>query len=102
MTRTPGTAPRLRAFFAESVSSTTLRAAVEGYRVSLGALGFAIEPVETQIVPLLDEAWASAWQQSFPAREIGRRLGMRIEPTPLKWKGEVIGILDNPLLGSKD
>jgi len=23
---------------------------------------------------LLDEAWASAWQQSFPAREVGRRL----------------------------
>lgn len=70
----PGTPARLRAFFAESVSSTTLRAAVDGYRASLRALGFALEPVETQITPLLDEAWASAWQQSFPAREIGQRL----------------------------
>ena len=70
----PGSVPRLRAFFAESVSSTALRAAVDGYRASLRALGFAMEPVQTRISPLLDEAWASAWQQSFPAREIGQRL----------------------------
>ena len=70
----PGTAPRLRAFFAESLSSTGLLAAVRDYQASLRALGFAVESRGTEISPLLDEAWASAWQQSFPAREVGRRL----------------------------
>jgi ribosomal protein L11 methyltransferase len=69
----PGVAPRLRAFFAESMSSTGLLAAVNGYRASLHALGFPLAG-DAEIAPLLDEAWASAWQQSFPAREIGRRL----------------------------
>jgi ribosomal protein L11 methyltransferase len=71
---TPGLTPRLRAFFAESMSSTALLGAVNGYRTSLRALGFAVQPDGVEIAPLLDEAWASAWQQSFPAREIGRRL----------------------------
>jgi len=70
----PGVAPRLRAFFAESMSSTRLLAAVQDYQASLRSLGFAIESHGTEITPLLDEAWASAWQQSFPAREVGRRL----------------------------
>ncbi|MGH7416572.1 MAG: 50S ribosomal protein L11 methyltransferase, partial [Candidatus Rokuibacteriota bacterium] len=70
----PGTPARLRAFFAESKSSTALLAAVNRYRASLRSLGFALEPEEALIAPLLDEAWASAWQQSFPAREIGQRL----------------------------
>jgi len=70
----PGVAPRLRAFFAESMSSTRLLAAVRGYQASLRSLGFAVESHGTEITPLLDEAWASAWQQSFPAREVGRRL----------------------------
>jgi len=70
----PGTAARLRAFFAESKSSTALLAAVNRYRASLRSLGFALEAEEALITPLLDEAWASAWQQSFPAREIGQRL----------------------------
>ena len=70
----PGTPARLRAFFAESKSSTALAAAVNGYRASLRSLGFVLEPEEALIAPLLDEAWASAWQQSFPAREIGQRL----------------------------
>jgi ribosomal protein L11 methyltransferase len=70
----PGTPPRLRAFFTESKSSTALLAAVNGYRTSLRSLGFVLEPEEARITPLLDEAWASAWQQSFPAREIGQRL----------------------------
>jgi ribosomal protein L11 methyltransferase len=69
----PGVAPRLRAFFAESMSSTGLLAAVNGYRASLHALGFALAG-DAEIAPLLDEPWASAWQQSFPAREVGRRL----------------------------
>jgi len=71
---TPGAPPRLRAFFAESMSSTRLLAAVQDYQASLRSLGFAIESQGTEITPLLDEAWASAWQQSFPAREVGRRL----------------------------
>ena len=71
---TPGTAPRLRAFFAESMSSTGLLAAVRDYQASLRSLGFAVESDGTEIAPLLDEAWASAWQQSFPAREVGRGL----------------------------
>ncbi len=70
----PGMPARLRAFFPESKSSTALQAAVNGYRASLRSLGFALEPEEALITPLLDEAWASAWQQSFPAREIGQRL----------------------------
>jgi len=70
----PGVPPRLRAFFAESMSSTRLLAAVRDYQASLRSLGFAVESHATDITPLLDEAWASAWQQSFPAREVGRRL----------------------------
>ena len=71
---TPGAPPRLRAFFAESLSSTKLLAAVRDYQASLRSLGFSVESHGTEITPLLDEAWASAWQQSFPAREVGRRL----------------------------
>jgi ribosomal protein L11 methyltransferase len=70
----PGAPARLRAFFAENLSSTRLLAAVREYQASLRSLGFAIETRGTEISPLLDEAWASAWQQSFPAREVGRRL----------------------------
>ncbi len=70
----PGTPACLRAFFAESKSSTALVAAVNDYRASLRSLGFVLEPEQALIAPLLDEAWASAWQQSFPAREIGQRL----------------------------
>ncbi len=70
----PGVPPSLRAFFAESMSSTRLLAAVQDYQASLRSLGFAVESRGTEITPLLDEAWASAWQQSFPAREVGRRL----------------------------
>lgn len=70
----PGTPARLRAFFAETASPTTLLAAVRGYQASLRSLGFAVESRGTEITPLLDEAWASAWQQSFPARPVGQRL----------------------------
>jgi ribosomal protein L11 methyltransferase len=70
----PGHLPRLRAFFPESASSKDLLAAVHAYQASLRALGFSLEPESAEIAPLLDEAWASAWQQSFPARAIGRRI----------------------------
>jgi len=69
----PGVPPRLRAFFAESKSSTGLLAAVADYRASLRALGFRLAG-DVEVAPLLDEAWASAWQQSFPPRLVGRRL----------------------------
>jgi ribosomal protein L11 methyltransferase len=70
----PGSAPRLRAFFAESASSAGLLDAVRDYQASLRSLGFAVESHGTELTPLRDEAWASAWQQSFPPRTIGRRL----------------------------
>lgn len=70
---TPGAPAQVRAFFSEAASSTGLLAAVDAYRASLRALGFA-ERGEARVAPLLDEAWASAWQQSFPARDVGRRL----------------------------
>ncbi len=69
----PGAPAQVRAFFSEAVSSTGLLDAVRTYCDSLRALGFA-QPGDPQIAPLLDEAWASAWQQSFPARDVGRRL----------------------------
>ncbi len=69
----PGSPAQLRAFFSEAASSTGLLAAVDAYRASLRALGFP-ELGDARIAPLLDEAWASAWQQSFPARDVGRRL----------------------------
>jgi len=89
----PGLPPRLRAFFAESMSSTRLLAAVQDYQASLRSLGFAVESHATEITPLLDEAWASAWQQSFPAREVGRRLLLLppwIEPPPGSDRSTVI------------
>jgi ribosomal protein L11 methyltransferase len=69
----PGDPARLRAFYAETVSSTRLLTSVEAYCASLRALGFA-PGLEPAIAPLLDEEWASAWQQSFPPLEVGERL----------------------------
>jgi ribosomal protein L11 methyltransferase len=65
---------RLRAFFPETASSTTLLTAVRGYCASLRSLGFPDADADAEITPLLDAAWASAWQQSFPPRAIGERL----------------------------
>jgi len=70
----PGASARLRAFYPDSASSTALVASVNAYRSALGALGFAVSPVETELGPLLEAEWASAWQQSFPPRPIGARL----------------------------
>ncbi len=83
---------RLLAFFPETASSSALLNAVCAYRASLDAMGFAVGAAEPEIAPLLDGAWASAWQQSFPPRAIGERLlvlppwevhalGGRSEPT---------------------
>jgi ribosomal protein L11 methyltransferase len=62
---------RLLAFFPETASSTALVHAVRAYQASLRALGFEVDPDGTEIHPLVDEAWASAWQQAFPPRAIG-------------------------------
>ena len=65
---------RVVAFFPEASSSTALLRAVREYCDSLCALGLARVAPEPEVAPLLDEAWASAWQQSFPPRAIGDRL----------------------------
>ena len=70
----PTEPPRLRAFFPDTASSTELLRAVKTYRASLRALGLPVAAAEAEIGPLLEAAWARAWQQSFPPREVGRRL----------------------------
>jgi ribosomal protein L11 methyltransferase len=70
----PAEPPRVRAFFPEATSSTGLLRAVAAYRASLRSLGFAVGPAEPEVTPLLEGEWASAWQQAFPPREVGRRL----------------------------
>ena len=65
---------RVVGFFPESSSSTALLHAVRAYCDSLRVLGLTLADPEPELTPLLDEAWASAWQQSFPPREIGERL----------------------------
>jgi ribosomal protein L11 methyltransferase len=46
---------------------------VNTYCAALTALGFP-PAAAPEIVPLLEEEWASAWQQAFPPRAIGDRL----------------------------
>jgi len=70
--------PELRAFFADTASSTGLLRALCAYQSSLRSLGFMVAPVEPELTVLHDGDWASAWQQSFPPLEIGERL--LIEP----------------------
>jgi ribosomal protein L11 methyltransferase len=73
----PAAPPRLRAFFPDSASSTALVSSTTSYVADLTALGFIPAPGDVEISPLLEEAWASAWQQSFPPRAVGRRLWIR-------------------------
>lgn len=73
----PAAPPRLRAFFPDSASSTALVSSTTSYVADLTALGFTPTPGDVEITPLLEEAWASAWQQSFPPRAVGRRLWVR-------------------------
>jgi ribosomal protein L11 methyltransferase len=73
----PAAPPRLRAFFPDSASSTALVSSTESYVAGLGALGFSTARGDVEITPLLEEAWASAWQQSFPPRAVGRRLWVK-------------------------
>jgi len=69
-----GEAPRLRAFYPGAAAPGGLLSAVNEYRAGLAALGFPIGTAAPELGPLLDAEWASAWQQSFPPRPIGRRL----------------------------
>ncbi len=73
----PVSPARLRAFFPDGAPSTELVASVREYAVGLRALGLRTAPGDVEIAPLLEEAWASAWQQSFPARAVGRRLWVK-------------------------
>ena len=73
----PHSPARLRAFFPDSAPSTDLVASVREYAGGLCALGFSAAPGAVEIAPLLEEAWASAWQQSFPPRAVGRRLWVK-------------------------
>ena len=73
----PVSAARLRAFFSDSATSTALVTSVRDYAASLSTLGFLTAPGDVEIAPLLEEAWASAWQQSFPPRAVGRRLWVK-------------------------
>jgi len=73
----PVSAARLRAFFPDSASSTALVTSVREYAAGLSTLGFLTAPGDVDIAPLLEEAWASAWQQSFPPRAVGRRLWVK-------------------------
>lgn len=69
-----GAAARLRAFFADTAPPEALAGAIRDYAVALGALGFPVAAVEPTVTPLVADAWAEAWRQSFPARAVGRRL----------------------------
>ena len=66
---TPGDAPRLRAFYAEHVSSTRLAAAVGDYRAGLAALGFAIG--------------RRGRGPAAPGRAVGERLAAVVSPLPV-------------------
>ena len=70
----PPAPPGLRAFFADTESSTGLVRALTQYRASLRFLGFPATVGEPEITALHDGQWASAWQQSFPPLEVGERL----------------------------
>ena len=73
----PAAPPRLRAYFPESASSTALVSSTKTYVAGLDVLGFRTARGEVEIAPLLEEAWASAWQQAFPPRAVGRRLWIK-------------------------
>lgn len=73
----PVSAAKLRAFFPDSASSTALATSVREYAAGLSTLGFLTAPGDVEIAPLLEVAWAGAWQQSFPPMAVGRRLWVK-------------------------
>ena len=91
----PGAPARLRAFYPEAASSARLLSAVNAYRAALAALGFPLSPAEPKIAPLLDQEWASAWQQAFPPRAIGDRL-LILPPWDHTSAGSRVAVLIEP------
>ena len=71
---TPPERPRVRAFFPDTTSSTALLQAVSACRASLRTMGFSVCASEPEITAVVDDEWATAWQQAFPPLEIGERL----------------------------
>jgi ribosomal protein L11 methyltransferase len=67
-----GAEPRIRAFFSDEVAGQGLMTAVQRFLASLRELGLEAPGDPPGIAPLRDEAWASAWQASFPPRRVGR------------------------------
>jgi ribosomal protein L11 methyltransferase len=70
----PGGVARLRAFYAPETSSAGLAEALVKYSKALARLGLAVAPGAPEVHPVLEEAWASAWQSSFPPHPVGDRL----------------------------
>jgi ribosomal protein L11 methyltransferase len=70
---TPGTPPRLRAFFSDGAAASTLAARVDEYLASLRALGFATAGAPA-VVERATEDWARAWQRHFTPLPVGERL----------------------------
>lgn len=90
----PVCAARLLAFFPDSASSTALVESVREYAAGLNALGFMTAPGDVEIAPLLEEAWASAWQQSFPPRAVGRRLWIKPPWEPAVATGRIPVVIE--------
>jgi ribosomal protein L11 methyltransferase len=70
---TPETAPRLRAFFPDTVVPAELQARVAAYVADLVARGFPAAGAP-EVTPVEDEHWATAWQEYFQPVLVGRRL----------------------------
>jgi ribosomal protein L11 methyltransferase len=69
----PEVALRLRAFFPGTADPATLIASVNGYLSALSTLGFPALG-EPAVAPLLEEAWAEGWRQTFAPRAVGETL----------------------------
>ena len=70
---TPGSAPRLRAFFPGTAAPEDLSARAAAYLADLDGRGFPSAGT-ARVTPVEDENWASAWRQHFQPVTIGRRL----------------------------
>jgi ribosomal protein L11 methyltransferase len=70
---TPGTPPRLRAFFAETADTASLTTRLDRYLASLRELGFDGAGV-TSMAPIAEEDWAEAWRAHFSPMRVGRSL----------------------------
>jgi ribosomal protein L11 methyltransferase len=70
---TPGSAPRLRAFFPDTADADAVTAHLQRYVASLRELGFSGEG-RTAVLPVTDEDWAEAWRAHFRPITVGRSL----------------------------